>query len=105
MENIKLLVSQIKEGYEEEKPLYIKNNRRTMPTKESVFKIIDEAEFVEMKQSNVQEILREQHIVVTGMRYQEKSFEEALLEIAPLNRVTQIQCEHFGHSTNIRHDI
>ena len=46
-----------------------------------------------MGQSDVQEILREQHIVVTGIRHQEQSFEEALLDIAPLDWVTSIQGE------------
>lgn len=99
MDNIKSLCAQIEEGYEEGKPLYVENNRRTTPTKESVFKIVDETQFVEMEHSDVQEILREQHIVVTGMRHRKQSFKEALLEIATLDWVTGIQGENFYLST------
>ncbi len=94
MENIKLLFSQIEKGYENGKPLYLKNNSQSRPTKESIFKIINEAEFIKMKQSEVQEILCEKHIVVTGMQHQEQSFEEALLEIALLDWIIEIQGKH-----------
>ena len=88
------MFDQIEEGYEEGQPLYVKDNRRTIPTKDSVFKIISEADFIEMEELEVQEILREQHIVVTDMRHKKKNFEEALLELAPLTWVTGIQGEH-----------
>lgn len=94
MENIQSLAIRIEESYEEGKPLYVKDNRRTAPTKESVFKIISEADFIGMEESEVQEILREQHIVITDMRHKETGFEEALLEIAPLTWLTGIQGEH-----------
>lgn len=103
MQELQKLFSQIEEGYEDGQPLYVKDDRRTVPKKESVFKIFNEAEFFELEQSDVQEILREQHIVVTGIRHQEKSFEEALLGIAPLNWVTGIQgesCLPFGMTSD-----
>lgn len=99
METLQTLFARIEEGYEEGQPLYIKDNRRTALTKESVFKVISKAEFDEMEQSHVQEILREQHIVVTGKRHQKQSFKEALLDIAPLSWVTGIQGEHVSHLT------
>ena len=46
-----------------------------------------------MEQMEVQEILRKQHIVVTDMRHEKKSFEQALLDIAELGWVTAIQGE------------
>lgn len=99
MDTLQSLLARIEEGYEDGQPLYINDNRRTTPKKESVFKIISEADFVEMEDSEVQEILREQHIVVTDMRHQKKSFEEALLDIAPLNYATGIQGGHTSLST------
>ncbi len=85
------LNARIEAGYEEGKPLYIKDNRQTPLTKDSVFKVVSESDFIGMKQSEVQEILRKQHLVITGMRHQEQSFKEALLDIAPLDWVTGIQ--------------
>ena len=93
MRDLQRLFSQIEEGYEDGWPLYIKDGRRVAPKKDSVFKIISKTEFSEMGQSDVQEILREQHIVVTDMQHQVKSFEEALLDVAPLDWVTGIQGE------------
>ena len=93
MRELQRLFAQIEEGYEEGQPLYVKDGKRATPKKQSVFKIIGEAEFLEMGQSDVQEILREQHIVVTDMRHQAQSFEEALLDVAPLDWVAMIQGE------------
>ena len=92
MENMKSLFARIEEGYEQGRPLHVENNQ-TIVTKKSVFKIIAKAEFLKMDPFDVQELLREQHIVVTGIRHQEQSFEEALLDIAPLDWVTSIQGE------------
>ena len=64
---------------------------QTSLTKESVFKVISEAEFIEMEQSVIQEILREQHLVITDKRQCKQSFEDALLDIAPLDWRTGIQ--------------
>ena len=99
MRALQRLFDQIEEGNEEGQPLYVKDGKRATPKKQSVFKIIGEAEFLEMGQSDVQEILREQHIVVTGMRHRKQSFKEALLEIATLDWVTGIQGENFYLST------
>ena len=76
--------------------MYVKDGRRTTVTKESVFKIVDETEFLEMEHSTVQEILREQHIVVTNKQYRKKSFEKALSDIAPADWVTGIQGTPFS---------
>ena len=46
---------------------------------------------MEMEQSVVQEILREQHLVITDKRQRKQSFEDALLDIAPLDWMTSIQ--------------
>ncbi len=91
MEGMKHLFARIKEGYEQGRPLHVQNSQTI--TKKSVFKVIGEAEFLKMDSFDVQELLREQHIVVTGIRHQEQSFEEALLDIAPLDWVTSIQGE------------
>ena len=58
-----------------------------------------------MEHSEVQEIMREKHIVVTDMRHETKSFEKALLDIAELSRVTAIQGEQvfFGHNSSLMH--
>ena len=52
---------------------------------------MSEDEFLKMNHSHVQDILRKQHIVLTGMQQKEQSFEQALLDIAPLDWVTAIQ--------------
>ena len=93
MQELQKLFSQIEEGYEDGQPLYVNADGRTPPEKESVFKVLDEAAFLGLEQSGVQEILRNQHIVVTGIRHQVQSFEEALLGVAPSNWVTGIQGE------------
>ena len=85
------IIAQIEAGYDEGQPLYIKDNRRTPLKNESVFKVISESEFIAMNQSDVQEILRKQHLVITDMRHREQNFEEALLGIASLDWVTGIQ--------------
>lgn len=64
---------------------------QTSLTKASVFKVISEAEFMEMEQSVVQEILRKQHLVITDKCQRKQSFEDALLDIAPLDWRTGIQ--------------
>ena len=94
MEDLEALFTRIEERYEDGQPLHVTDNRRTAPTKESVFKILSEAKFVNMEQSEVQEILREKPIVVTGMRHEKKGFEEALLDIVELDWVTAIQGDH-----------
>lgn len=91
---MKSLFSRIEECYEEGQPLYIKDTNKTTPKRESVFKIISEAQFVKMEQSSIQEILRKQHIVVTDKQHQQKSFEEALIDVAPLDWITSIQGEY-----------
>ena len=91
MDDLGALFTRIEEGYDEGKPLYLIDNRQTTPSKKSVFKIISEAEFVALEPSEVQNILREQHIVVTGMQHKVKNFEEALLEIADLDWTIPIQ--------------
>ena len=96
MEALQSLFARIEGGYEEGQPLYIKEHRQTTLTKESVFKVISEAEFAEMEQSDIQEILREQHIVITGKQHRKQTFEEALLDIAPLDWVTGIQGKHIS---------
>ncbi len=92
MEHMNSLFARIEEGYVQGRPLHVENNQ-TLAMKKSVFRIIDEAEFLKMEQLDVQELLREQHIVVTGIRHRQRSFEEALLDIAPLDWVTSIQGE------------
>ena len=94
MDNLKTLVTRIEEGYEDGLPLHVAENRRTTPKNKSVFKIISEAQFEEMEQSAVQEILWEQHIVVTDIQCKKQSFEEALLGIAELSWITAIQGGH-----------
>ena len=91
LESLQALFNQIEEGYEDGQPLHVRDNRQTTSTRESVFKIISEAEFVKMEQSEVQQTLREKHIVVTGMRHEKRGFEEALLDIVELDWVTAIQ--------------
>ena len=93
MENLQALFAQVEEGYEDGLPLHVVDNRQAVPTRESIFKIISEAEFLKMEQVEVQEILRKQHIVVTDMRHEKIKFEEALLDIAELGWVTAIQGE------------
>ena len=90
------IIAQIEAGYEEGQPLYIKDNRRTPLKTESVFRVIGESEFIAMDQSDVQEILRKQHLVITDMRHREQNFEEALLGIAPLDWVTGIQGKYIS---------
>ena len=94
MESLQTLFTRIEEGYEDGQPLHVRDDRRTTSTKDSVFKIISEAEFIKMEQSKVQEILREKHIVVTGMQHEKKGFEEALLDFVELDWVTAIQGGH-----------
>lgn len=57
----------------------------------SVIKIIPEAEFIRTSDLKVQGILREKHIVVSGILHQETTFKEALRDTAPLNRRVDIQ--------------
>ena len=90
------MFDRIEEGYENGQPLYVGNAHRNSSGRESVFRIMTEDAFVEMQQSDVQEILREQHIVITDKRQRKLSFEDALLDIAPLNTVTSIQGVLFG---------
>ena len=99
MDNLKTLITQIEEGYEDGLPLHVTENRHTNPKKKSVFKIISEAQFENMEQSAVQEILREQHIVVTDLQWKKQNFEEALLAIAELSWMTAIQGGHIFLST------
>lgn len=91
MDILKTLVTQIEEGYEDGLPLHVTENRHTAPKTKSVFKIISEAQFEKMEHSAVQEILREQHIVITDMQCKKQNFEEALLGIAELSWITAIQ--------------
>lgn len=91
MEYLKTLFARIEECYEGGRPLYVKDVTQTAPTKESVFKILSESQFVNMGASEVQRILRKQHIVITDKQYEGKSFQEALLDVAPMDWVTSIQ--------------
>ena len=75
--------------------MFVRNWERTTVTKESVFKIIDEADFLEMNHSDVQNILRDQHIVVMNKQHRQRSFGEALTDVAPLDWVTGIQGDLF----------
>lgn len=90
MKTLQSLITQLEASYEEGQPLHVKGT----PTRESVFKIMSEDEFSKMNQSDVQELLRKQHIVVTGMQQKDQSFEQALLDVAPLDWTTGIQGEH-----------
>jgi hypothetical protein len=56
-----------------------------------MIKIIPEPEFVRTSDSKVQDILREKHIVVSGIPHQETTFKEALRDTAPLNSRVDIQ--------------
>lgn len=89
------MFSSIEQGYEEGLPLYVNDSKRPTVTKESVFKIIKEDEFLAMDHSDVQEILRVQHIVVTNKQHRKKCFKDALVDIAPLGWVTGIQGDSF----------
>ena len=88
---MKSLFARIEKCYKGGRPLYVKDATQTAPTKESIFKIISEAQFVNMEVSEVQQILRKQHIVITDKRYKEQSFQQALLDVAALDWVTSIQ--------------
>ena len=57
----------------------------------SVIKIIPEPEFIRTSDSEVQDILQEKHIVVSGILHQETTFKEALRDTAPLNSRVDIQ--------------
>jgi hypothetical protein len=57
----------------------------------SVIKIIPEPEFIRTPDSKIQDILREKHIVVSGILHQETTFKEALRDTAPLNSRVDIQ--------------
>jgi hypothetical protein len=57
----------------------------------SVIKIIPEPEFIRTPDSKIQDILREKHIVVSGIFHQETTFKEALRDTAPLNSRVDIQ--------------
>ena len=90
MQVLKSLFARIEASYENGLPLHVNES----PTRQSVFKIISEDEFLKMNHSEVQEILRKQHIVLTGMQHKPQSFEQALLDTAPLDWVTGIQGEY-----------
>ena len=85
------LFARIEQCYENGRPLYLQKDEQMPPSTESVFKIIRQADFHKMKHSDVQLLLRRQHIVVTGIPHEEQGFEEALLSIAPLDLVASIQ--------------
>lgn len=102
---MKTLLAQVEEGYEDGLPLHVTENRSIATKKKSVFKIITEATFETMEQSQVQEILREQHIVVTDMRCKKQTFEQALLEVAELSWVTAIQGDYTFLSTKRLTDV
>ncbi|KAF8174866.1 hypothetical protein BJ912DRAFT_1064510 [Pholiota molesta] len=92
---LQLLVARVEECYAYEKPLHAKYDGQGT-RKESVFKILSEEEFIALEDSAFQEILRRQNIVVTGMRCRQRSFEEALLDLAPLDSVTSIHDQSYN---------
>ena len=92
LSTLESLINRVEEGYENGKPLYVRGtNGQSDLVRESIFKIISEADFIKMPSSDVQNILCKQHIVVTDKKYESISFQDALLDIAQPDMVTGIQ--------------
>jgi hypothetical protein len=90
MDNLNFLESLtelLEETYENGLPLHRANN----DINTSAFKLYTKFEFKSLDHSVVQDILRQQHIIVTGQPESEVGFEKALLDFAPLHRVIQYQ--------------
>lgn len=57
----------------------------------SIFKVLTEPEFRALEDSQVQDLLRHHHIVVTGIHHDSHNFKSALELLAPLRSSTSIQ--------------
>lgn len=74
MENIELLSKAVEENYRDGIPLHVHETA----FKESVFHMVTEAAFQDLPDREVQERLRQHHIIVYGCRYKETTFRKAL---------------------------
>lgn len=81
------LVDLITCSYQDGMPLHLVDSG----PKKSIFKVLTELQFRALKDSQVQDLLRHQHIVVTDIRHDSESFAEALELLAPLQSATSIQ--------------
>ena len=82
---IESIAASVQASYVNGLPLHLADPARSM------IKIIPEPEFIRTSDSKVQDILREKHIVVSGILHQETTFKEALMDTAPLNSRVDIQ--------------
>lgn len=91
LESLESIHELVEAGFQNDKPLHTLDAL----SHPSVFKIISHNEFNELPHSEVQDILRRHHIIVTKRPSSELTFRTALTHLAPLNRATEIQ----GHIT------